>query len=113
MERYWYIFPVVSKKTFRLTDCLPEHQQTHLLLPVPEGVGGRTVFPEDHFSKVPIEGSALLYRSKTELLHFSEAMTSTNEKWIMQLLLDYNHDYAHGDTITDFRTGASYIWDGN
>lgn len=80
---------------------------------VPEGVGGRTVFPEDGFAQTPVEGTALLYRSKTELLHYSEAMTGCSEKWIMQLLLDYDHDYQPGDTITDFSTGESYVWDGN
>ena len=79
---------------------------------VAEGVGGKTVFPEDGFSQTPVEGTALLYRSKTELLHYSEAMKGTNEKWIMQLLLDYNHDFKVGDTITDFQRGTSYVWDG-
>lgn len=80
------------------------------LCDVPEGVGGRTVFPEDGFSQTPKQGTALLYRSKTELLHYSEAMTSTDEKWIMQLLLDFNHDYQPGDVVTDFRTGESYVF---
>lgn len=79
---------------------------------VPDGVGGRTVFPEDDFANTPVEGSALLYRSKEELLHYSEAMTGSHEKWVMQLLLDYNHNYQPGDTITCFRTGTSYVWDG-
>jgi len=70
------------------------------------------VFPEDGFAQTPKEGTALLYRSKTELLHYSEAMTSSHEKWIMQLLLDYNHDYKPGDTIVDFKTGESYVWEG-
>jgi len=39
---------------------------------VPEGSGGRTVFPEDGLAVPPTQGTALLYRSKTELLHFSE-----------------------------------------
>lgn len=79
---------------------------------MPEGVGGRTVFPEDGFAQTPVEGTALLYRSKTELLHYSEAMKDNNEKWIMQLLLDYSHDFQVGDTIVCYRTGDSYIWDG-
>jgi len=79
---------------------------------VPEGVGGRTVFPEDNFAQTPVQGTALLYRSHTELLHYSEAMTPGYEKWIMQLLLDYNHNYQVGDTITDFKTGESYVWNG-
>jgi hypothetical protein len=79
---------------------------------VPEGVGGRTVFPEDGFSQTPVKGTALLYRSKEELLHYSEAMTPNNEKWIMQLLLDFNHDYRPGDTVVNFQTGESYVWDG-
>lgn len=83
------------------------------LASVPKGVGGRTVFPEDDFSQLPVEGTALLYRSKTELLHFSEAMTSSHEKWIMQLLIDYKHDYRPGDTVTCFRTGTCYVWDGS
>ena len=80
---------------------------------MPEGVGGRTVFPEDGFAQVPVQGTALLYRSFDELLHYSEAMRPGNEKWIMQLLLDYNHSYQAGDTITDFRTGQSYVWQGD
>eukprot|EP00594_Rhizosolenia_setigera_P018684 CAMPEP_0178960498 /NCGR_PEP_ID=MMETSP0789-20121207/13001_1 /TAXON_ID=3005 /ORGANISM="Rhizosolenia setigera, Strain CCMP 1694" /LENGTH=340 /DNA_ID=CAMNT_0020643861 /DNA_START=44 /DNA_END=1066 /DNA_ORIENTATION=+ len=80
---------------------------------VPEGVGGRTVFPEDNFSQTPKQGTALLYRSKDELLHYSEAMTSEDhDKWIMQLLIDYNHDYKAGDLIVDYKTGQSYVWDG-
>jgi hypothetical protein len=80
---------------------------------VPEGVGGRSVFPEDNFAQTPVQGTALLYRSKKELLHCSEAMVGDNEKWIMQLLLDFNHDYKPGDSVVDFRTGESYVWDGN
>ena len=83
------------------------------LMDVPEGVGGRTVFPEDNFAQTPVEGTALLYRSKTELLHYSEAMSDSSEKWIMQLLLDYQHDYQPGQQITDFQTGESYVWDGH
>uniref|UniRef100_A0A7R9ZNK8 Fe2OG dioxygenase domain-containing protein n=2 Tax=Craspedostauros australis TaxID=1486917 RepID=A0A7R9ZNK8_9STRA len=79
---------------------------------LPEGVGGRTVFPEDDFAQLPQEGTALLYRSKTELLHYSEAMSQRHEKWIMQFLLDYDHDYQPGDTIVDFSTGTSYVWEG-
>lgn len=39
-------------------------------------------------------------------------MTDHSEKWIMQLLLDFNHDYKIGDVVTDFRTGESYRWTG-
>lgn len=79
---------------------------------VPEGGGGRTVFPEDNFAQTPVQGTALLYRSMTELLHYSEAMQPGHEKWIMQLLLDFNHDFKPGDLVTDFRRGTSYVWDG-
>jgi hypothetical protein len=82
------------------------------LADVREDVGGRTVFSEDGFAQTPVEGTALLYRSKTELLHYSEAMKAGEEKWIMQLLLDYNHDFNVGDTVVDFSTGQSYVWDG-
>jgi hypothetical protein len=82
------------------------------LATVQENVGGRTVFPEDGFAQTPKEGTALLYRSKTELLHYSEAMKDGEEKWIMQLLLDYNHSFHPGDTVVDFSTGQSYVWDG-
>lgn len=75
--------------------------------------GGRTVFSEDDFAQKPQLGSALLYRSQTELLHYSEAIRGDGEKWIMQLLLDFKHDYKKGDMVTDFRTGQSYVWDGN
>jgi hypothetical protein len=77
-----------------------------------EDVGGKTVFPEDGFAQKPVEGTVLLFGSKTELLHYSEAMNEGSQKWILQLLLDYNHDYRPGDTITDFRTGQSWTWDG-
>jgi hypothetical protein len=70
-------------------------------------------FPEDGYAQKPVEGTALLYHSKTELLHYIEAMNEGSQKWtILQLLLDYNHDYRPGDTITDFRTGQSWTWDG-
>jgi len=78
---------------------------------VPEGCGGRTVFPEYGFSQLPRKGTAMLYRSKPELLHYSEAVNGAG-KWIMQLLIDFDIDYSPGDTITDFQTGTSYVWEG-
>lgn len=84
---------------------------------MPQGVGGRTVFPDHDFAQSPVEGTALFYRSKEDLVHYSEAMmihrvTNQQTKWILQLLLDFNHEHKPGDFITDFRTGESYLWDG-
>ena len=80
--------------------------------------GGRTVFPEDGLAVQPVEGTALLYKSKTELLHFSEPVRKYDgregdgepTKYILQLLIDYEHDYKKGDMVTDFRRGTSYIY---
>jgi len=78
---------------------------------VEEGKGGRTVFVEDGLAVKPVEGTALLYKSKTELLHFSEPIKDKKgTKYILQLLIDYEHDYKKGDTITDFRKGTSYVY---
>jgi hypothetical protein len=81
---------------------------------VPAGWGGRTVFPDYDFSQTPVQGTALFYRGKTELVHYSEAMVtranhrsdtgSAPTKWILQLLLDFDQE--------TFRTGECYVWDG-
>ena len=42
--------------------------------------GGRTVFPEDGLAVQPAAGTALLYKSKTELLHFSEVRSGEEPK---------------------------------
>ena len=79
---------------------------------VEEGAGGRTVFPEDGLAVAPKRGTALIYRSKTELLHFSEPVTKPGvEKAILQLLIDYRHAFKKGETVTDFETGASYVYE--
>mmetsp|Transcript_23989 Transcript_23989/g.45146 ORF Transcript_23989/g.45146 Transcript_23989/m.45146 type:complete len:301 (-) Transcript_23989:44-946(-) len=72
--------------------------------------GGRTVFVEDGLAVAPVQGTALLYKSQTELLHFSEPVKSKEgTKYILQLLIDYEHDYKKGETVTDFRKGTSYV----
>ncbi|GMI21500.1 hypothetical protein TrCOL_g9937 [Triparma columacea] len=103
---------------YGLNDGVPPHvdgKDATLLIylnTVPEGGGGRTVFPEDGLAVSPISGTALLYKSKTELLHFSEPVNDpTAEKYILQLLIDYEHDYKKGDKIIDFKTGQSYVYE--
>ena len=114
----------------------------------PTGGGGRTVFP-DHpgnalsalpgwpvgkppegagagekdfgcLAVPPQKGSALLYWSGTELLHYSERVGETppgsaqpSEKFIMQLLLDFNYFNAAGErnkggTFVDWETGSVF-----
>ena len=69
---------------YGLNDGVPPHvdgKDATLLIylnTVPEGSGGRTVFPEDGLAVPPISGTALLYKSKTELLHFSEPVGDPN-----------------------------------
>ena len=70
------------------------------------------LFPEDGLAVAPKRGTALIYRSKTELLHFSEPVTKPGvEKAILQLLIDYRHAFKKGETVTDFETGASYVYE--
>lgn len=71
---------------------------------VPEGAGGRTVFVEDGFASRPKAGRALIYWSKNDLLHYSEAI-SQGEKWVMQLLIDFRHKDTKGGPYVDFATG--------
>eukprot|EP00520_Triparma_pacifica_P004505 CAMPEP_0118638350 /NCGR_PEP_ID=MMETSP0785-20121206/3633_1 /TAXON_ID=91992 /ORGANISM="Bolidomonas pacifica, Strain CCMP 1866" /LENGTH=261 /DNA_ID=CAMNT_0006529585 /DNA_START=264 /DNA_END=1049 /DNA_ORIENTATION=- len=103
---------------YGLNDGVPPHvdgKDATLLIylnDVPEGSGGRTVFPEDGLAVPPTEGTALLYKSKVELLHFSEPVEDPSaEKYILQLLIDYVHDYKKGDKVVDFKTGESYIYE--
>ena len=72
--------------------------------------GGRTVFPEDGLAVPPTRGTALLYQSKTEMLHYSEPVKDGSVKYILQLLIDWRHDFKKGDKIVDFRTGESYVY---
>lgn len=115
----------------------------------PTGGGGRTVFPDypgdalsalpawprgkppndsadlgeedfDCLAIAPKKGSALLYWSGTELLHYSERVGETpvgengrSEKYIMQLLLDFNYWNANGErnqggSFVDWETGQIY-----
>lgn len=69
---------------------------------VDPSLGGCTVFPEIGLSVAPKMGTALLYESKRDLLHYSEAMKG-GEKWIMQLLLDFKYD-PNLPTV-DWKTG--------
>ena len=76
--------------------------------PPEEGAGGRTVFPEDGLAVAPKRGTALIYRSKTELLHFSEPVTKPGvEKAILQLLIDHRLPPGHEHMpLVDWDTGA-------
>jgi hypothetical protein len=68
----------------------------------------------------PQRGSALLYWSDNELLHYSERVGAApggagtrSEKYIMQLLLDFNYYNANGErntggTFVDWETGQMY-----
>lgn len=83
----------------------------------PAGGGGRTVFPEDDVAVVPKKGLALLYWSDKELLHFSERVGDGpgSEKYIMQLLLDFNYLNADGErngqgTFVDWESGTTFTW---
>ncbi|CAM9410962.1 unnamed protein product [Phaeothamnion confervicola] len=58
------------------------------LADVAEGAGGATVFPELGISVRPVKGTAMLYWSDKDLLHYSEAVQQGG-KWIMQLLIDF------------------------
>ena len=71
---------------------------------VAEGAGGRTVFVEDGFASRPQAGRALMYWSKNELLHYSEAI-NRGEKWVLQLLIDFRHADAGTGPYVDFATG--------
>lgn len=65
--------------------------------------GGETTFPEVEVSVPPRKGDALLYHSKTGLLHYADEV-KIGHKWIMQMLIDFrvradelSHvDYASG-----------------
>ncbi len=50
--------------------------------------GGATVFPDVGLRCAPKAGDALLYESKSGLLHFAEKV-GCGEKWVLQLLIDY------------------------
>ncbi|KAJ1636794.1 hypothetical protein T492DRAFT_835048 [Pavlovales sp. CCMP2436] len=71
---------------------------------VPEGGGGRTVFVEDGFDSRPQAGRALIYWSKNDLLHYSEALGG-GEKWILQFLIDFKHKDTGVGPYVDFSTG--------
>lgn len=67
--------------------------------------GGATCFPEVGVRVLPAKGDALVYWSKTELLHYAERV-SAGEKWIMQLLIDFRVRADEGDV--DFATGQVF-----
>lgn len=73
---------------------------------MPEGAGGRTVFPEVNIASTPKRGDALLYDSRKDLLHFAEPVAEGHEKWIMQLLIDFKFVKQAGGMHVDFTTGA-------
>lgn len=74
---------------------------------LPNGAGGRTVFPEHQLAFQPRSGDCLVYNSKEDLLHFAEPVHSdTDEKWVMQLLIDFQ--IAPGEEnapVVDWDTG--------
>lgn len=73
---------------------------------LPEGAGGRTVFPEVKVASTPRRGDALLYDSRKDLLHFAEPVAKGHEKWVMQLLIDFKFVKQAGGMHVDFTTGA-------
>ncbi|KAJ1462663.1 hypothetical protein M885DRAFT_610701 [Pelagophyceae sp. CCMP2097] len=76
------------------------------LTSLPDGAGGRTVFPEENLAFKPSQGQALLYDSKRDLLHFAEPVAEGHEKWVLQLLVDFK--VAESDRnapIVDWDTG--------
>jgi len=36
---------------------------------------------------------------------------SKTDKYILQLLIDYEHDYKKGQKVVDFKTGESYVYE--
>lgn len=82
---------------YRVGEGVPPHVDGNhatvlvYLADVEVGAGGRTIFPEAGIASVPKRGSALLYCSKGQrLLHFAERVKA-NEKWVMQMLIDYTY----------------------
>lgn len=67
--------------------------------------GGATCFPEVGVRVLPAKGDALVYWSKTELLHYAERVTA-GDKWIMQLLIDFRVRADEGDV--DYATGQVF-----
>ena len=79
----------------------------HYLNTVPEGAGGRTVFPEDGLAFPPRQGGALLYDSRLDLLHYAAPVHAGHEKWILQLLIDHRLPPGHEHMpLVDWDTGA-------
>jgi hypothetical protein len=76
---------------------------------VPAGGGGATVFPELELSPgrtlavAPSRGTVLVYWSDNEMLHYS-AKLRAEEKWIMQLLIDFKYDPSV--PLIDWETGV-------
>ncbi|PXF40610.1 hypothetical protein BWQ96_09673 [Gracilariopsis chorda] len=67
--------------------------------------GGRTVFPEDAVWVAQTRGTALVYHSKKQLLHFAEAVEK-GTKWVLQLLIDFRVRADELDVHIDYKTGA-------
>lgn len=64
--------------------------------------GGRTVFTKENIAMPPKLGAALIYSSKTQLVHFAEPV-SDGEKWVLQLLID--HRIRDDEMDVDYSTG--------
>lgn len=67
--------------------------------------GGATCFPEVGIRVLPKKGTALVYWSKKELLHYAERVLQ-GEKWICQLLVDFK--VREDELDVDYRTGQIY-----
>jgi len=72
-----------------------------------KSAGGCTVFPEIGVSVAPRKGTAVLYQSKKSLLHYSERL-GKGEKWILQMLIDYQYSQAHAPFV-DRTTGEIFF----
>lgn len=67
--------------------------------------GGATCFPEVGVRVPPEKGTALVYWSKYELLHYAEKVKQ-GEKWVCQLLVDFR--IRDGEPDIDWSTGKVY-----
>lgn len=85
------VAPHVDGKDATVLVCLQEPEE-----------GGKTVFPEEGIAVKPVKGVALVYRSKTGLLHFAEAV-GKGQKWVLQLLIDFR--VREDEPDVDFATG--------
>lgn len=85
------VAPHVDGKDITVLVCLQEPT-----------AGGRTVFTKENVAVPPKLGAAIIYSSKTQLVHFAEPV-SDGEKWVLQLLID--HRIRDDEMDVDYLTG--------